>query len=120
MKIDEIVSILINFGVREEHAIYRTYTQKLTLRLQRYVISLLEINNLSEERYFVRYYASKYITIMKELYQFGSEIDLALVHSAVQLASMKLEYKFDYSKINGSRAVEIENFFCSEMGVKKI
>jgi len=120
LKIDEIIPHLMNFGVREDHAIYRTYTQKLTLRLQRYVIALLEINNLSEEHYFVRYYASKYTTIMKELYQFGAEIDLALVHSAVQLASMELEYKFDHSKINGDRANEIENDFCIEMGVQKI
>jgi hypothetical protein len=119
LKIDEIVPHLMRFGVREEHAIYRTYTQNLTLRLQRYVIALLEIHNLSDEHYFVRYYASKYTTVMKELYHFGAEIDLEVIHSAVQLASMEFKYKFDYSKVNGSRSNEIENSFYSEMGVQK-
>ena len=120
LKIDEIIPHLMEFDVKEEHAIYRTYTQKLTLRLQRYVIALLEIHNLSDEHYFVRYYASKYTAIMKDLYHFGAEIDPALVHAAVQLASMELEYKFDYSQINGENANQIELNFCQEMGLKKI
>ena len=120
LKIDEIIPHFINLGIREDHAIYRTYTQKLTLRLQRYVIALLEINKVSDEDYFVKYYASKYTTIMKELYQFDAQMDIKLVHAAVQLASMELKYDFDFETVNGKKSIEIETEFFKEMGVKKI
>ncbi|WP_405630232.1 hypothetical protein [Pseudoalteromonas sp. Ld20] len=91
LKLEEVISQLIKFEIKEADKIFHIYTQKLSLRLQRYAIALLEINNLSDEQYFVRYYASKYITTMKELYHFGAEIDIELIHLTVQLSSMEQE-----------------------------
>ena len=108
VNINMLVSTFYGLGIREFHGIYCVQTNNLSLRLQRYVVALYELNRLGEEKYLIRYYASKYHVIMGELYQYGSQIDPSSLHLLYQMSFIELKYDFDFSEINGGRAKEIE------------
>ncbi|WP_404390363.1 hypothetical protein [Pseudoalteromonas phenolica] len=112
LSIDEMIPHFSKLSIYESSGVYRTTTQKLTLRLTRYVIALLELNAVTEDKLLVKYYANKYIPLMIDLYHYRAEIDLELIHLCFQFASVDIKYEFDFSKINDNKHTQVtEKFF---------
>jgi hypothetical protein len=120
LSIDEIVPHLTKLGLSEDCGVYRTSTQHLTLCLTRYTLVLLELNETSEDKMFVRYYANKYISLMIDLYHYKAEMDIALPHICFQLSSVQLRFDYDFNKINGAEHILITEKFQKKVATQKI
>lgn len=117
LSVDEIVPHLAKFDIKERHKVFHILTENLSLRLQRYTLAVYELDKIVEEKYASRYYATKYIALMKDLYKFGSKIDPELIVLSSQLSERPISYRFNYKSISGEKSEDITRRVKRNLGI---
>ena len=100
LTLPEIIPHLSRFGISTRDKIYHVPTEALSLHIQKFMITLVEIEKLTKDEYFTRYYATKYFPLLIDLNKFTPQIDPRLIRCMYLMANKPMHRDLSLNKID--------------------